>query len=247
MTGIFDGAQAMWRFLRLRMGLGLALVSVSIGLTTNMSARGADAVVFTGVRIFDGARSVPDQTVVVREGLIASVTAGGAIPAGARVIDGRGKTLLPGLIDAHTHSFAVDQLRAAAIFGVTTELDMFTMPSFAASQRAEQAAGDAVGRADLFSAGTLVTAPGGHGTEYGFPIPTITGPDQADAFVAARVAEGSDYIKIVYDDGSEIGLPWKTLDRATLTAVIRAAKSRKKLAVVHVLARVCPRRARCRR
>jgi hypothetical protein len=52
---------------------------------------------------------------------------------------------------------------------------------------------------DLFSAGTLVTPPGGHGTEYGFPIPTITAADQADAFVAARVAEGSDYIKIVYD------------------------------------------------
>ena len=55
--------------------------------------------------------------------------------------------------------------------------------------------------------------------------------------MAARVAEGSDYIKIVYDDGSEVGLPWKTIDEPTLAAVIRAAKARKKLAVVHVLAR----------
>jgi hypothetical protein len=127
------------------------------------------------------------------------------------------------------------------MFGVTLELDMFTTPSFAASQRAEQAAGKATGRADLLSAGTLVTAPGGHGTEYGFPIPTIDAAGAADAFVAARVAEGSDYIKIVYDDGSEVGLPLKTIDEPTLAAVIRAAKAQKKLAVVHVLAREFPR------
>ncbi len=106
-----------------------------------------------------------------------------------------------------------------------------------------QSVGKAADRADLFSAGTLVTAPGGHGTEYGVPIPTITGPEQADAFVAARVAEGSDYIKIVYDDGSELGLPWKSIDAATLAAVIRAAKAQKKQAVVHILAREFARAA----
>ena len=192
---------------------------------------------FTRARVFDGVRVIPDATVVVRDGVISAVMAAAEVPAGATVIDGRGKTLLPGLIDAHTHTYAPEQLRAAVIFGVTLELDMFTTPSFAASQRAEQAAGKATGRADLLSAGTLVTAPGGHGTEYGFPIPTITAAGLADAFVAARVAEGSDYIKIVYDDGSEVGLPWKTIDEPTLAAVIRAAKARKKLAVVHVLAR----------
>ena len=66
---------------------------------------------------------------------------------------------------------------------------MFTGASFAAGQRAEHAQGKAAGRADLYSGGTLVTAPGGHGTEYGFPIPTISAPEQADAFVAARVCQ----------------------------------------------------------
>ena len=33
--------------------------------------------------------------------------------------------------------------------------------------------------------------------------PTLTSPAEADAFVAARVAEGSDFIKIIYDDTSE--------------------------------------------
>jgi imidazolonepropionase-like amidohydrolase len=215
---------------------------VLIGLISSSPLRGDDVLAFRGVRVFDGEALKPRATVIVRGGVIAAV-GNVDVPVGATVIDGQGKTLLPGLIDAHTHTFSEEQLKTAAIFGVTTELDMFTSADFAAARRSEQAAGKAIGRADLFSAGTLVTAPGGHGTEYGLPIPTITSADQADAFVAARIAEGSDYIKIVYDDGKEIGLAWNTLDEPTLGAVIRAAKARKKLAVIHVLAREHARRA----
>jgi imidazolonepropionase-like amidohydrolase len=206
---------------------------------------GAEILAIKDVRVFDGQRVIPRTTVLIRDAVIAAFDVGNlaAIPPGASVIDGRGKTLIPGLIDAHTHTFDSEHLRAAVMFGVTTELDMFTSSSFASGRREEQARAAAYGRADLLSAGTLVTAPGGHGTEYGFPIPTITSPEQAEAFVAARVSEGSDYIKIVYDDGSELGLPWKTIDRPTLTAVIRAAKAHKKLAVVHVLAREFARQA----
>jgi imidazolonepropionase-like amidohydrolase len=95
-------------------------------------------------------------------------------------------------------------------------------------------AGGANDRADLFSAGVLATAPGGHGTEYGFPIPTISTPDSAQAFFDARIAEGSDYIKIVYDDGSAFSIRWPSIDEATLRALINAAHRRNKLAVVHV-------------
>src|SRR6185436_5918082 len=85
-----------------------------------------------------------------------------------------------------------------------------------------------------FSAGTVVTAPGGHGTEYGMTIPTIASPDSAQAFVDARIAEGSDYIKIVYDDGRTYGTTFATLSEQTLRAVIAAAHARGKLAVVHI-------------
>jgi len=215
----------------------MSLLTSVLGLSMSGLSTADDVLTFKDVRVFDGTRVIPNVTVVVRGGLISAVAAGAEVPASATVIDGRGKTLIPGLIDAHTHTFSPEMLRTAVMFGVTTELDMFTSPSFATGQRAEQVAGEAGGRADLFSAGTLVTAPGGHGTEYGLPIPTITTPGQADSFVAARVAEGSDYIKIVYDDGKEVGLSWTTLDEPTLAAVIRAAKAKKKLAVVHVLAR----------
>ncbi len=176
---------------------------------------------------------LPPADVLVRDGRIAAIGRNLPVPAGAEVVDGRGKTLLPGLIDAHTHTFG-DALHEALAFGVTTELDMFTDPRLAATMRSEQAAGKGLDRADLRSAGTLATAPGGHGTEYGFPIPTVHGPAEAQGFVDARIAEGSDYIKIVVDDGKTYGLTIPTIDQATLQALVEAAHKRGKLAVVHI-------------
>lgn len=185
-----------------------------------------------GARVFDGEKVLPRATVVVAKGRISAVGEDIAVPAGARTIAGRGRTLLPGLIDSHTHAFG-DALERALVFGVTTELDMFTDVGWAAEKRREQAAGEANGRADLFSAGTLVTAPGGHGTQFGQAIPTLSRPEDAEAFVTARLAEGSDYIKAVVEDGSLYGAVTPTLDRATLGAVLAAAQRHGKLSLVH--------------
>jgi len=65
------------------------------------------AVAFTHVQVYDSEAKVflADQTVVVDKGLIAAVfpSRETKVPAGAQVIDGRGKTLLPGLWDCHMH------------------------------------------------------------------------------------------------------------------------------------------------
>jgi imidazolonepropionase-like amidohydrolase len=193
----------------------------------------AKPIAIKNVRIFDGSRVIPKGTVVLRGRTIAAAGRKVAIPAGAEVIDGAGATLMPGLIDSHTHTWA-DALARAAVFGVTTELDMFTDPSFASAMRAEQAESGAPGRADLFSAGYLATVPGGHGTEYGMPVPTLTRPDEAQAWVDARLGEGSDYIKIVMEDGKPYGMTTPTLDEPTVAALVAAAHRRKKLAVTHV-------------
>ncbi len=67
----------------------------------------AGAVVFKNVQVFDADNRafLPDQTVVVDKGRIVSVgpAASAKAPAGAQVIDGRGKTLVPGLWDCHMH------------------------------------------------------------------------------------------------------------------------------------------------
>jgi imidazolonepropionase-like amidohydrolase len=191
---------------------------------------------FKQVRIFDGRTVLPRADVLVIDGRIAQVAGTSAeikAPGEVVVIDGRGKTLLPGLIDAHTHVFP-GALEQALAFGVTTELDMFSDPKIAAQLREEQSQGKALDRADLRSSGVLATAPHGHGTEYGFEIPTLSSPGEAPAFVDARIADGADYIKIVYDDGSTYGLHIPTLSKETLKAVITAAHARDKLAVVHI-------------
>ena len=185
------------------------------------------------VRVFDGDRALPRASVLIQDGRITAVGTDINIPAGVALIDGAGRTLLPGLIDAHTHTFG-DALERALVYGVTTELDMFTDHGQAARWRAEQKQSGAPRRADIFSAGTLVTAPKGHGTQFGMPIPTLTSAADAEAFVAARLAEGSDYIKAVYEEGSAYGLSLPSLSADTLRAVISATRARGRMAVVHV-------------
>jgi imidazolonepropionase-like amidohydrolase len=220
------------------MAFGLVLILAGIAGTRTTATAPATAqpsareFVIRDVRVFDGEKTMAKTNVHVRDGLIVAV--GGPVPAGIEAVAGVGKTLLPGLIDAHTHAYG-DALERALLFGVTTELDMFTDHRMAAAMRAEQQRPDAaLRRADLFSAGTLITSPKGHGTEYSLQIPTLASAADAQAFIDARIAEGSDYIKIVYDDGSAYGMHMPTIDRTVLAAAIAAAKSRGKLAVVHI-------------
>jgi imidazolonepropionase-like amidohydrolase len=69
------------------------------------------------VDVRDG-RVVPNTTVVLREGKIASVGSGAA--SGLTVIDARGRYVVPGLIDAHTHIANLRAARTALESGVTT-------------------------------------------------------------------------------------------------------------------------------
>ena len=216
--------------------LGLLFLMTSLGPPSaagEPEGSGAGFVV-RNARIFDGVHVIPHGDVWVENGHIKAVGTDLKVTDGVKTIDGTGDTLLPGLIDAHTHTFSKNHLKAALVFGVTTELDMFTSYEFAQQIKKEQAEGKDLDLADLRSAGTLVTAPHGHGTEYGMDIPTLTSPADAQAFVDARIAEGSDYIKIIYDDGRAYSRTIPTISKETMAAVIAAAHKRGKLAVVHI-------------
>lgn len=182
-------------------------------------------------RVFDGEQMHAKRSVLVTDDKIVDADFHGAVPAGARIVDGAGRTLLPGLIDSHVHAYR--HLELPLMFGVTTQIDMFTGVDTMRTMTGKMRANDNHGQADMYSAGTLVTAPGGHGTEYGMAIPTLTRPEDAQAFVDARIAEGSYFIKIVMEGGSPAH-PMKTLDLPTVKAVIAAAHARGKLAVVHI-------------
>ncbi|MGB8960044.1 MAG: amidohydrolase family protein [Candidatus Aminicenantales bacterium] len=193
-----------------------------------------DKFLIANVRLFDGEKVVPSASVLVENGKIEAVGKTVAVPLNAQVIDGAGKTLIPGLIDAHVHVWSREGLAQAVVFGVTSVVDMFTGVDFAAGVRKAQAEGViAPPQAFLVSCGTLVTVAGGHGTEYGLKIPTLENAASAQAFVDARIAEGADFIKIIYDDGHAYGMSIPTLSLNELAAVIKAAHVRHKLAVVH--------------
>ena len=218
-----------------RLALPLAVTALLVGSAAAGAQQGTSggSLLIQNVRLFDGEKVTPRTSVLVTDGRVARIAPTIPAPAGASVVDGSGKTLLPGFIDSHTHSWGT-ALRDAAAFGVTTVLDMFTEPKTAADFRKLDGTDAGKDAADFRSAGVLATAPKGHGTEYGIPIPTLSAPNEAQAWVDARLAEGSDYIKIVYDDGHAYGLKTPTLDKATMQAVVTATHARRQLAVVHI-------------
>jgi imidazolonepropionase-like amidohydrolase len=181
------------------------------------------------VRVFDGERVTDRATVVVRNGRIVSV--GRSAPSELPSIEGKGRTLIPGLIDAHAHVASVGQLRNALRTGVTTTLDMMTQPAFARSERPRRDSIVRTDLADLFSIGVPVTSPGGMGTQFGLPVTPISKAADAPEMVRSLLADGSDWIKIMYEPDAGIV---SSISFETLKAVVAAAKAQGALTLAHV-------------
>lgn len=196
-------------------------------------------------RIFDGEHVLDATTVTLEDDRIVDV--GGAIPSQAEVVDARGATLLPGLIDAHVHT-SEPALAQALRFGVTTELEM----QGAMTGDAQRRVGANPLLADVRSSGFALTPPGGHPSEL-FPagerpggpprsdepapvMPFVTTPEEAAAWIPRLVEAGSDYIKLMIDDGTVEGHPGlPCLDQPTVDAAVAAAHRLGRLAVAHAL------------
>ncbi len=226
-----------------RMWVLLAAVAASIGVSVPLSIPSGAAApeqeapeesfAIVDVTLFDGEIFRRQHDVWVEDGRIRQVGPGLELPDDLPRIDGRGHTLLPGLIDGHVHTFG-GTLADALRFGVTSVLDQFTDPALLAGARAARDDIARTGEADLFSAGMLATAPGGHGTQFGLAVEPLTEPASAAAWVRARKEEGSDWIKIVSEDGGAYRGEIPSLERETIAALVTAAHSEGMLAVVHV-------------
>ena len=219
-----------WRYQRVWLAVAWALAAVASGSVHSQPP--GSSFVIRHARVFDGEHVLPDTTVVVDTGMVRVVDR--QVPDRWRhlpVIEGAGATLLPGLIDAHTHTSGVSQLQEALRFGVTTVLDMWSPEG---DRPLREAAARRHDVSDFRSSGILATVPGGHGTEYRIPIPTVSGPEAAAGFVAARVADGADYLKIVLNGvrAATSGMP--TMDAATARALVEAAHAHGLLVVAHV-------------
>jgi imidazolonepropionase-like amidohydrolase len=175
------------------------------------------------VRVFDGRTLLAPGPVLIDGDRVVAEVPGGR-DSDVREVDCAGGVLLPGLIDAHVHLNGRRSLERLAGFGVTTALDMASGPPALVDSLRGLA-----GVTDIRSAGTPAIAPGSmhsHIPEVG-QRGLLSGADQAERFVADRIAEGSDYIKIV------IGSPGADHDQDTIQALVAAAHQHGKLVVAH--------------
>jgi imidazolonepropionase-like amidohydrolase len=101
-------------FTMLRSGREMLAAALLLGLCASASA---DDVLFENVRIFDGkgaALSAP-SSVLVQGNLIARISTSPIAAEGAQRIAGNGRTLMPGLIDAHWHAMLIASTPAEAM------------------------------------------------------------------------------------------------------------------------------------
>jgi imidazolonepropionase-like amidohydrolase len=215
--------------------LPLAAVLLSISVSVSAQERVGTFVV-RDVRVFDGQQVSENRDVLVQDGLISQVGSDLLVPEGAEIIDGTGRTLMPGLIDAHVHVALTPEanLSQALSLGVTTVFDMATLPQLLDPIRTLRAA-DRTDLADIRIAGLMAGGPSALG-------PGIGSAAEAAAFVDARIAEGSDYLKIYYDDGAWRGQSLPLLERETLGALVESAHERGLLSVVHAMGAERPTR-----
>ncbi|PWN86729.1 hypothetical protein FA10DRAFT_297692 [Acaromyces ingoldii] len=192
----------------------------------------------TNVRLFDGLEVHEKATVIFEDGKIKEVRLAKDQEVKAdTVLDGRGKTLLPGLIDAHVHAKS-PALEQNMLFGVTTALDMFSFPEWMNDLRKQAASRFDV--SDIRSASCGGTVLNGHPTmligKY-FPtqFPVVASVAEVGPFVAKRVKEGADYIKFIIDSGSQFSHSHPSVDEDMAKTFVQEAHKHGKMAICHAL------------
>lgn len=173
----------------------------------------------TNVRVFDGEQLTAPKTILIDGELISD-----DVTQPDEEIDGNGAVLLPGLIDAHVHLSSKEELQKLCQAGVTTALNMgFLPPPLTDYVRGQP------GMTDIRTTGSGATAPGSklsRAMRMLAPDSLISNAEEAKQFVANRVAQGSDYIKIIAE------VP-NGPDQSTLNSLVIAAREHGKLTVAH--------------
>jgi len=198
----------------------LACASLSAQTTVIKAARLVDTKAGT---------TIANPVVVIENDKVKSVSSNGAVPSGATVIDLKGATLLPGLIDAHTHitadpgdyyeqAFRRSIIDAAVISHIyarrTLEAGFTTVRDVGASDYLDIAMKRAIDRGDIVGprmvpAGLPLSSTGGHGDLTGFSpylrfegfSNVADGVDAVRKLVRQNVKYGADVIKVLAGGG----------------------------------------------
>jgi imidazolonepropionase-like amidohydrolase/ABC-type multidrug transport system permease subunit len=208
-------------------------------------------------RIWTGDKVIESGSVLVRDGKIAEIYEGAAPDtekSKMEVVEGSGKTLLPGLIDVHVHlgatggistnaeDYAADKVMphsAAALLysGVTTARSVGDGLDASLKLRNAIARGSKLG-AQISACGPMFTAEGGHGTEYIQNLPpsikesvqaqlvrTPKTPEEARKQVRELQSKGVDCVKTILEAGWGEGMLFDRLDLLIGRAVADEART----------------------
>jgi imidazolonepropionase-like amidohydrolase len=192
----------------------------------------AETIYLTAARMVDtiGGKVVSDPAVVIVDDKVTAVGTAGTLspPAGARQIDLAGKTILPGLIDMHTHitarsdmggyrglsiSVPAEAISGVANAGKTLQAGFTTLRNVGASGFTDVALRDSINAGEsvgprLFVSGPLIGATGGHCDENLLPESyhavgdgVADGPDAVRHMVRRNHKYGADLIKLCATGG----------------------------------------------
>jgi imidazolonepropionase-like amidohydrolase len=173
------------------------LLAVAVTLTASVSVRAQTrrALAITRVNVIDivDGRIVPNSTVTISDQTITSVRPNSAPPAGARIVDGHGRFLIPGLWDMHAHMEAAggSWLQLYVANGVTGIRDMGSDLELILKMRESTASGRVLGPR-IFAAGPILDdAPG----DWPFRMRVKTA-EEGRAAVQLLKRRGVDLIKV---------------------------------------------------
>ncbi len=206
------------------------LVAGLVLLTGGASAAQPRTTAIIGATVFDATGAAPRvANVIIRDDRIVAVGPRARAPRGAVVIDARGKALLPGFFDVHTHwtpggdprvTPAIASAYVAA--GVTTVNDFHQQPeSFAPRRRWLSSL--ATPHVNFVA---RMSTPGGHGADWADEATTkwVSSPQDARIEVKALVPYKPDFIK-AFMDGWRYGVSADntSMDQGTLSALVDEA------------------------
>jgi imidazolonepropionase-like amidohydrolase len=192
--------------------------------SNNQVAANVTVFAFVDVNVvpMDGERIIHNQTVVVRNGRIAAMgtVKRVSVPKGAVKIDGRGRYLMPGLVDMHVHLEYFDRDAQLLLFlagGVTSVRNMDGRPNILVWRK--RASDGSLLAPTIFTSGPILEGkPPARDDNR-----VVETPAQAEAAVEEQRRAGYDFIKVYH-----------TLNRETYQAIVAAAKKHGLTVVGHV-------------
>ena len=207
---------------------GLALALLSLAAAPEPAPR---IVAVRAGRLIDGRGGPPvrDAVILIQGDRVTAAGPGLAIPAGAEVIDLSKKTVLPGLIDCHTHLTTqsgdyyedlfrrtpIDQAIVAPVYARRTlEAGFTTVRDVGAAEFIDVALRNAINRGDvpgprMLVATLAVGSTGGHNDLSGFSpylrfdrfSGVADGPAEIRKLIRLEVKNGADWIKVMATGG----------------------------------------------